>query len=186
MLKGRGGLDTRGDVLTRRLWESQTDTIIDVRFGDSDANTYKYESMDKDWFQTTLYTYVKFSTSWFLFCFTPTSYLERSLYLDISYIRSIFTQILVLYFFRAFLEANVFSSPWKVVPRDQQQPVHRFPSHQQAIKLNDWWNIQSMMNKVSIFGSSLNNWATVQSVYILISSTAYSLSSNHTTVKEEM
>ena len=44
--QGRGGLETRGDVLIRGLWEIQTDVIIGVIFGDSSANTYKYEPID--------------------------------------------------------------------------------------------------------------------------------------------
>ena len=40
-------LETRGDVLIRGLWEIHTDAIIDVRFGDSDAETYRKETMDK-------------------------------------------------------------------------------------------------------------------------------------------
>ena len=45
--QGRGGLETRGGVLIRILWKIQTDVIINVKFGDSDADTYKYETMDK-------------------------------------------------------------------------------------------------------------------------------------------
>ena len=45
--QGRGGLETRGDVLIRVLWKIQTGAIIGVRFGDADADTYKYEPMDK-------------------------------------------------------------------------------------------------------------------------------------------
>ena len=33
-------LDTQGNVIIWGLWEIQTDTIIEVRFGDSDADTY--------------------------------------------------------------------------------------------------------------------------------------------------
>ena len=40
-------MEIRGDVLIRGLWESQTDAIIDVRFGDLDADTYKHKPMDK-------------------------------------------------------------------------------------------------------------------------------------------
>ena len=32
-------------VLIRGIWESQTEAIIDVRFGDSEADTYKKEGM---------------------------------------------------------------------------------------------------------------------------------------------
>ena len=39
-------METRGGFLIRGLWESQTDAIIDVRFGDANADTYKYEPMD--------------------------------------------------------------------------------------------------------------------------------------------
>ena len=38
--------ETQGDVLIRGLWEIQTDDIIDVRFIDSDADTYVKEGMD--------------------------------------------------------------------------------------------------------------------------------------------
>ena len=38
--------ETRGDVLIRRLWEIQTDAIIDIRFGDAGAETYVKERMD--------------------------------------------------------------------------------------------------------------------------------------------
>ena len=44
--QGRGGFDTRGDVLVRGLWESQTYSIINVRFGDTDADTYNKDPMD--------------------------------------------------------------------------------------------------------------------------------------------
>ena len=40
-------LDKQGDVLIRVLWEIQTDAIIGVIFGDSDAETYRKEPMDK-------------------------------------------------------------------------------------------------------------------------------------------
>ena len=40
-------METRGDVLIWILWEIQTDAIIEVRFGDADADTYKYEPMYK-------------------------------------------------------------------------------------------------------------------------------------------
>ena len=40
-------METRGDVLIRGLWEIQNDVIIDVRFGDADMDTYKYDPMDK-------------------------------------------------------------------------------------------------------------------------------------------
>ena len=40
-------MDTRGDVLIWGLLEIQTDTIIDVRFGNSDADNYMKELMVK-------------------------------------------------------------------------------------------------------------------------------------------
>ena len=45
----RGGIfpETRGEVSIRGLWESQTEAIIGVRFGDSDVNTWKLEEMDQ-------------------------------------------------------------------------------------------------------------------------------------------
>ena len=119
------------------------------------------------WFQIILYTQVTFSTSSFLFCFTPISDLESSFFLGISYICSIFYKNLRT-FFRAFLAAKFFSSLQKVGPHAHQQPFHRFPSHQQLVDLNDWWNLQSMPNKVSIFESSSNDWATVWLVYVVI------------------
>ena len=39
--------ETMGDVSTQGLWESQTEVIIDIWFGDSDAYTWKLEGMDK-------------------------------------------------------------------------------------------------------------------------------------------
>ena len=42
----RGLLDTISNVLIRGLWEIQTGAIIDVRFGDADVYTYKYEPVD--------------------------------------------------------------------------------------------------------------------------------------------
>ena len=44
--QGRGGLETRRDVLIRGLWKIQTDTIINVRFGDANTDIYKNEPMD--------------------------------------------------------------------------------------------------------------------------------------------
>ena len=38
--------DTRGDVLIWGLWEQQTDAIIDVKIGNDDTNTYKFDPMD--------------------------------------------------------------------------------------------------------------------------------------------
>ena len=40
-------METRGDILVWVLWEIQTDAIIDIRFGDSNFDTYKHETMDK-------------------------------------------------------------------------------------------------------------------------------------------
>ena len=38
--------ETWGEVLTRGLWEIQTDAIIGVRFGNSDADICVKEGMD--------------------------------------------------------------------------------------------------------------------------------------------
>ena len=38
--------ETQGNVLIRVLWEIQTDSIIDVKFGDADAETYVKKGMD--------------------------------------------------------------------------------------------------------------------------------------------
>ena len=46
MRHGRRILETRGGMLIIFLWEIHIDSIIDVRFGDSDAETYKKEVMD--------------------------------------------------------------------------------------------------------------------------------------------
>ena len=37
--------ETRGDVMIQGLWDSQVDAIIDVKLGDADVDTYKYEPM---------------------------------------------------------------------------------------------------------------------------------------------
>ena len=37
--------ETRGVVLIRGLWGSHTESIIDVRFGDADTETYTTEGM---------------------------------------------------------------------------------------------------------------------------------------------
>ena len=44
--RGRN-LETSGDVPIQGLWEIQTEAIIDVRFGDADANTWNTQGMDK-------------------------------------------------------------------------------------------------------------------------------------------
>ena len=38
--------ETRGGVLTRGVWGIQTDDIIDIIFGDADADTYVKAVMD--------------------------------------------------------------------------------------------------------------------------------------------
>ena len=37
--------ETRGYVMVRGLWDRQVGAIIDVKIGDADVDTYKYESM---------------------------------------------------------------------------------------------------------------------------------------------
>ena len=37
--------DTKGGVMIRVVWDYQVIAIIDVKIGDADADTYKYESM---------------------------------------------------------------------------------------------------------------------------------------------
>ena len=37
--------ETRGDVMIRGLWYQKSDTIIDVKLGDADADYYKYGPM---------------------------------------------------------------------------------------------------------------------------------------------
>ena len=43
-----------GDVIIRDLWDWQDDTIIDIKLGDADADSYKYELMAAllDWWET--------------------------------------------------------------------------------------------------------------------------------------
>ena len=53
-------LETWCDMLIRGLWEIQTTAIIDVRFGDADAETYKTKEIDKifpRWEQMKKYKY---------------------------------------------------------------------------------------------------------------------------------
>ena len=47
--------ETRGDVSIRGLRESQKESIIDIRFVDADADTWKPEGIDKllDWWEKT-------------------------------------------------------------------------------------------------------------------------------------
>ena len=40
-------METRGGILIQGLWEIHTDAIIDIIFGYDDADTYKYDPMDK-------------------------------------------------------------------------------------------------------------------------------------------
>ena len=40
-------METRDDAIIWRLWEIQTDTIINIIFGDLDADTYRKDTMDK-------------------------------------------------------------------------------------------------------------------------------------------
>ena len=37
-------METRGDVPIRGLWDRQTYAIIDVKLGDADTDTYRFES----------------------------------------------------------------------------------------------------------------------------------------------
>ena len=37
--------ETREDVMIRGLWDRQTEAIIDVKIGDTDLDSYKYEPM---------------------------------------------------------------------------------------------------------------------------------------------
>ena len=43
--QGSDILETRGDILIRGLWERWADAIIDVKLGDADAETYRFELM---------------------------------------------------------------------------------------------------------------------------------------------
>ena len=44
--QGSDRLDTRGDVLIWEWWKWQTDYIINVKLGNADADTYRFEPMD--------------------------------------------------------------------------------------------------------------------------------------------
>ena len=37
--------ETRGDIMIRGFWDRQAEAIIDVKLGDADADSYKYEPM---------------------------------------------------------------------------------------------------------------------------------------------
>ena len=73
-----------------------------------------------------------------------------------------YTQIVVLFF--CLFSSQLFIWTWKLGPDAHQQPVHRFPSHQQAINLDNQRKLRSTLKKVSILGSSSNNQATLISV----------------------
>ena len=88
----------------------------------------------------------------FTLCFIHTFYFLHKLY----------------YFKKVYSSDNLFSSPQKVGPNAQQHPAHHFPNHQKYINLNDWKNIQSLSEKVSIFKSSSNDLSTVQYFYVVI------------------
>ena len=47
--------ETKEDVMTQGLWYRQADAIVDVKFGDADTDSYKYEPMATllDWWETT-------------------------------------------------------------------------------------------------------------------------------------
>ena len=38
-------METRGDVRIRGLWDRQTNSIMDVKLGDTDVYTYRFEPM---------------------------------------------------------------------------------------------------------------------------------------------
>ena len=46
--------ETRVDVMIQGLWYRQADAIIDVKLGESDTDSYKYEPMAAilDWWET--------------------------------------------------------------------------------------------------------------------------------------
>ena len=45
--QGSDILDTRGGVIIRGLWYRQTNTIINIKTGDNDTDTYKFDPMNK-------------------------------------------------------------------------------------------------------------------------------------------
>ena len=77
-------------------------------------------------------------------------------FLGIYYILSIVYTNCSTLFLRDFSAANFLAHLRKFIPRAQQQPVHRFPSHQQLIDLNNW-------KKTSIsVKQSLNFWIIIE------------------------
>ena len=38
-------METRGDVLIQGLWYRHTDAVINIKIGDADADTYRFEPM---------------------------------------------------------------------------------------------------------------------------------------------
>ena len=48
-------METRDDVLIRGLWYRHTNTIIDVKIGNTDTDTYRFEPMLAlmDWWEKT-------------------------------------------------------------------------------------------------------------------------------------
>ena len=38
-------METRGDVLIWGLWDRQTGAIVDIKLGDADVDTYRFDPM---------------------------------------------------------------------------------------------------------------------------------------------
>ena len=53
--QGSDILDTRGDILIRGLWDRHTNTIIDVKLSNANADIYRFDPMDqlRDWWDKT-------------------------------------------------------------------------------------------------------------------------------------
>ena len=49
ILQGGEKLEKRGDVMIRALWDQQTDAIIDIKVGDVEGDSYRFETMVLLW-----------------------------------------------------------------------------------------------------------------------------------------
>ena len=49
ILQGGEKLEKWGDVMIRALWDQQTDAIIDIKVGDVEGDSYRFETMALLW-----------------------------------------------------------------------------------------------------------------------------------------
>ena len=98
-----------------------------------------------DWFQTTLYTSVSFSTG-----YIGTNSRLRELVFPWYFLhRYNFYKSYSTLFFKVYQEANYFCFTRKVYLNTHQQPGSLYPSHQKVTKLNDWRQHQSSPNEAT-------------------------------------